>query len=344
MADKTTVRSPSNIAFIKYWGAKDLERAIPVNPSLSMTLESCYSRTTVEWLEGEGEHEIRWRAGSGDLETAPPAFAERVRRHLEFLCRWSKRGGRFRLATENSFPAAAGMASSASGFSALTLAVLGALELEVSPAWQSVLARLSGSGSAARSVVGGYVEWPVDGASQAADERQERGVACYAGQVAAADHWPLRNVIAVVERGAKSTSSLDGHRRVRTSPYWPARQQQLPGRLRAVREAIAGRDFERLGEVIEAEMVDLHCVAMTSVPPIFYWQPATLAVLAAVRAMRRDGVAAYSTMDAGANVHVICTPESEAEVAARLGSLDLELSLIHDRVGPGPVVEDEHLF
>ena len=345
MTKKCTVRSPSNIAFIKYWGAEDLERAIPVNPSLSMTLRSCYSRSTVEWLDEDGEHEIRWRTGGGiagggtahAFETAPPAFAERVIRHLDVLRDWSRRGGRFRVATENSFPAAAGMASSASGFSALTLATLGALGIEASPAEQSVLARRSGSGSASRSVLGGYVEWPVDGGETADLE-------CYAGQVASAEHWDLRNVIAVVERGAKSTSSLDGHRRARTSPYWQSRQRQLPLRLEAVREAVAARDLERLGTLIEAEAIDLHCVAMTCEPPIFYWRPATLAVLAEVRAMRRDGVAAYSTMDAGANVHVICSPESETEVAARLGRLDLELSLIHDGVGPGPVVEDAHLF
>ncbi len=347
MPDKSTVRSPSNIAFIKYWGARDLERAIPANPSLSMTLRACYSRSTVEWLDEDGEHEVRWRAGVATeagrpqgLEIAPPGFAARVHRHLDVLRSWSQRGGRFRVATENSFPSAAGMASSASGFSALTLATLGALGIEVSAAEQSVLARLSGSGSAARSVMGGYVEWPADDDAQPAAS----GVECYAQQIATADHWDLRNVIAVVERGAKSTSSLDGHRRVRTSPYWPTRQRQLPDRLTAVRKAIEARDLERLGTVVEAETIDLHCVAMTSVPPIFYWRPATLAVLAAVRAMRRDGVAAFGTMDAGANVHVICSPESEGEVAARLGRLDVELSLIHDGVGTGPVVEDEHLF
>ncbi len=348
MPNKSTVRSPSNIAFIKYWGARDLERAIPANPSLSMTLRSCYSRTTVEWLEEDGGHEVRWRAGGGvtpeggkrkGLEAAPPAFAERVHRHLDVLRDWSGRGGRFRVATENSFPAAAGMASSASGFSALTLATLGALGRQATPAEQSVLARRSGSGSAARSVLGGYVEWPADDGEPSAG-----GVECYARQIAAADHWDLRNVIAVVERGAKSTSSLDGHRRARTSIYWRTRQRRLPERLAAVRAAIAERDISRLGTLVEAEAIDLHCVAMTSEPPIFYWSPATLAVLAEVRAMRRDGVAAYSTMDAGANVHVICTPESEGEVAARLGRLDVELSLIHDGVGPGPVVEDQHLF
>ena len=337
---KATVTAPSNIAFIKYWGAKNLEQAIPVNPSLSMTLRTCTSRSTVEWLAEDGEHEIRWRGAGGELETAPPAFAERVRRHLDFLRHWSKAGGRFRLATENSFPAAAGMASSASGFSALTLAALAALDRKVPVAEQSALARLSGSGSASRSVMGGYVEWPAAGDFGAMSSRAE----CYARQLAPADHWDLRNVIAVVERGAKRTSSLDGHRRAKTSPYFRTRLRRLPGRLKIVREAIEARDFDRLGKVVEAEAIDLHCVAMTSEPAIFYWRPATLTVLEEIRDMRRDGVGAYATMDAGANVHVICLPESEAEVAARLSRLDVELTLIHDGVGPGPIREEEHLF
>ncbi|MEM7584010.1 MAG: diphosphomevalonate decarboxylase [Acidobacteriota bacterium] len=337
---KCTVRSPSNIAFIKYWGAKDLEQAIPVNPSLSMTLTECFSRSTVEWVEEAGEHEIWWRATDGSFEDAPPAFAERVRGHFDFLRRWAKVEGRFRLATENSFPAAAGLASSASGFSAMTLATLGALGRQASAAEKSALARLSGSGSASRSVLGGYVEWPDSTSFGAVSSRAQ----CYARQIQPADHWDLRNVIAVVERGAKSTSSLDGHRRAQTSPYFHTRQRRLPGRLKAVRRAIEKRDFTGLGQVIETEAIDLHCVAMTSDPAIFYWSPATLVVLAAVRAMREDGVEAYSTMDAGANVHVICQPEAEAEVGRRLQGLELELSLIHDRVGPGPIVEEDHLF
>lgn len=342
MPYKSTVRSPSNIAFIKYWGARDLARAIPVNPSLSMTLDRCYSRSTVEWLDEDedGDHEVRFRGADGELEEAPPAFAERVIRHLDFLRRWAQCGGRFRVATENSFPAAAGMASSASGFSALTLATLGAIGREVATPEQSALARLSGSGSAARSVIGGYVEWPAG-----ADFRPvSSAVECYARQLAPASHWDLRNVIAVVERGAKKTSSLDGHRRAHTSTYFRTRQRRLPGRMKAVRQAIEERDFGLLSTVVETEAIDLHCVAMTSDPAIFYWRPATLAVLEAVREMRDDGIDACSTMDAGANVHVICLPDSEAAVAQRLGELDFDLELILDRVGTGPVEEDQHLF
>lgn len=334
MPRKATVRAPSNIAFIKYWGAKDLERVVPANPSISMTLDACFTRSTVEHLPDDGDHEIRWRGRGGAFEDAPPAFAERVRHHLDYLRDWADCGGRFRVATENSFPAAAGIASSASGFAALTLGVLAALGRDVSDAERSDLARRSGSGSAARSVLGGYVEWP----------KGEGEGESHAFQIAGAGHWDLRNVVALVETGPKTTSSLAGHRRAPTSPYFRERLERLPERLAAVREAIARRDFEHLGAVIEAEAIDLHCVAMTSEPPIFYWQPGTLAVLAEVRAMRRDGLAAYSTMDAGANVHVICLPESQDAVASRLEALAVVDGTIRDGVGEGPVVEDEHLF
>ncbi len=334
MLRKATVRAPSNIAFIKYWGARDLERAVPTNASISMTLDACYSRSTVEHLETGDEHEIRWRGSGGSFEDAPPAFAERVRRHLDYLRDWAGCGGRFRVATENSFPAAAGIASSASGFSALTLGTLAALGLDVPAAERSVLARRSGSGSAARSVLGGYVEWP---AGEGEDE-------CHAFPLADAGHWDLCDVVALVESGPKSVSSLDGHVRAPTSPYFATRLGSLPKRLSAVRQAVADRDIERLGPVLEAEAVDLHCVAMTSKPPIFYWKSGTLAVLEAVREMRGDGLAAYSTMDAGANVHVICLPQSRDAVAERLEALDAVHRTIRDRVGTGPVIEDEHLF
>lgn len=338
MSQIATVRSPSNIAFIKYWGAKDLKKAIPVNPSISMTLDACYSRCTVEHVEdGSSEHEILWRQGEGGLEEAPPSFALRVRQHLDTLRQITACGGRFRVATENSFPAAAGLASSASGFSALTLATLAALELDYPVDQLSALARLSGSGSAARSVMGGYVEWPFSGSG-------EGGAEHFAFQLADAEAWPLANIIALVQTGPKDTSSLDGHRRARTSPYWRTRQRRLPARLAAVRKAIEQRDFALLGPVVEAEAIDLHCVAMTSHPPVFYWQPATLTVLEAVRRLRAEGVAAWSTMDAGANVHVLCQPEDADTVAERLQGLAGVERVMRDGVGNGPVREETHLL
>jgi len=334
MQRKATVRAPSNIALIKYWGARNLERAIPRNPSISITLDRCVSRSTVEVLGGASDHEILWRGVEGELSPAPPAFAGRIQAHLDFLRFHLAVDGAFRIATENTFPPAAGIASSASGFAAVTLAVVHALGLELADEQLSDLARLSGSGSAARSVLGGYVEWP-------AGRRADR---CHAWQLLPPEHWDLRDVVAVVDAGPKAVSSLEGHRRALTSPHYRARQRQLPARLEAVRQALAGRDFAALAEVVEAEAIELHMIAMTSKPPIFYWRPSTVEVLAAVREMRQEGVAACSTIDAGANVHVLCPASAQEEVATRLSRLRSVRSLIRDGVGRGPVVEDEHLI
>lgn len=330
---KATVDAPPNIAFVKYWGARDLERAIPANRSISMTLRRSFSRSTVEHDPALERHEVHWWGAEG-LEPAPPSFGARVAAHLDRLRAWAGVGGAFRVGTRNNFPAAAGLASSASGFAALTLATVAALGREASVEELSDLARRSGSGSASRSVLGGYVEWP----------RGWRRGELHAFPLAPAGHWDLRDVIAVVESGPKETSSLDGHTRARSGPYWRARQRELPARLAAVRAAIAGRDLAALGEVIEEEAIDLHAVAMTSRPPIFYWKPGTLAVLAAVRALRGEGVGAWSTMDAGANVHVLCEPTDEPVVAARLEELDAVHEVIRDGVGEGPRAGEVHLF
>ena len=122
------------------------------------------------------------------------------------------------------------------------------------------------------------------------------------------------------------------------------RQRRLPERFEAVRSAIEARDIDALGEVVEAEAIDLHCIAMTSAPAIFYWQPETLTVLAAVRELRASGVPAFATMDAGANVHVICEAAVAPVVADRLEALPEVLQVLRDGVGEGPRTSDEHLL
>jgi diphosphomevalonate decarboxylase len=334
MSGKATALAAANIAFIKYWGIRDEERILPVNPSISMTLEACESRCTAELVAGGGGVEVLL-AGEGDsLAPAPASFAAGVESQVARLGEWAGEALSMRIAAHNSFPTGAGLASSAAGFTALTVAVLGAFGREVEPRELSILARRSGSGSAARSVLGGYVEWP-------AGEAEEEG---YAVELAPREHWDLRNIIAIVDPSPKSVSSRDGHRAAPSSPYYERRQEELPGRLEIVREAIAARDIERLGPVIEKDAIELHLVAMSSQPPIFYWQAGTLAVLEAARRLRDEGAQVYSTIDAGPNVHLICRPEDEEMVVARLESLDLVEYVIRDRVGGPPSLTDEHLF
>ncbi len=328
-----TAEAPSNIAFVKYWGARDLEGPVPFNRSLSMTLDACRSICSAAPLTDGEDDEIVWLetpgAGrQGAAAKAPPAFGERTRRHLDRLREWSRQtaapyAGGLRIATGNTFPAAAGIASSASGFTALTLAVTAAMGFDLPPRALSALSRSSGSGSAARSAWGGYVEWP-DGDDNSAV------------QVLDEHAWQLCDVVAVVDSGAKKVSSRDGHQLAASSPYFAPRLAALDERLERVRAALGERDFEVLGPAIEEEGIDLHLIAMSSRPPVHYWAPGTIEVLAAVRGLRADGVAAWATMDAGANVHVICQPVDESRVAARLGSLAGVERVLRDRTGGPP--------
>jgi diphosphomevalonate decarboxylase len=331
---KVTVEAPANIAFVKYWGARDLESALPANASLSMTLDHCRARTTVEGLADAGRDEILLARAGGALEEAPRDFAAAARRHLDRLRRWAGVQTSFRVATRNNFPTGAGIASSAAGFAALAAAVAASLGREPDAGELSLLARLSGSGSAARSVMGGYVRWPADNADPESP----------AVELAPAGHWTLCDLVAVVDSGSKSVSSREGHRRAPTSPYYALRRERLDERLAAAEQAIRERDLRGLGPLVEQEAIDLHLIAMSSRPPIFYWRPGTLEVLAVVRRLRHEGVGAWMTMDAGPNVHVICEPDDEEAVAATLSGLTSVGSLLRDRVGEGPRALGEHLF
>jgi diphosphomevalonate decarboxylase len=334
VTSKSSVTAPSNIAFVKYWGARDLAQALPMNASISMTLTECVSRSTVSFTEGSDEADrIELVGDDGSYTLARGSFRERAVAHLDRVRRWARRSGSFRVATRNSFPTGAGIASSASGFAALTLAATKALGLSLSTPELSDLARMSGSGSAARSVLGGYVEWSPEGQG-----------AGHAVAIAPASHWDLRDVIALVDHGEKDVSSLDGHRLASSSPHYETRQRILPERLATVRRAIAERDLATLGPVLEEEAIELHLIAMSSKPPIFYWKPGTVQVLERLRALRREGLESWATMDAGANVHVICSPQAEAPVIAALTALSGVSGVLLDGAGPGPREEREHLF
>ena len=319
-----TAEAASNIAFVKYWGARDLERVEPANPSISMTLSRCRSICSATFFEGEHGADEILLVESGTDRPAPPAFSERILAHLDRLRRRAGASGRFRIATHNTFPAAAGIASSASGFAALSLAVSRALGMEPDAQQLADLARSSGSGSATRSAMGGYVRWPAKGAGTV-------------DQIADEQHWELCDLVALVQTEAKKVSSLDGHRRAHSSPYFEGRLEQLTGRLDEVSAAILDRDFDRLGATLEEDAIDLHVIAMTSKPPIYYWKPGTLEVLEAVRGLREQGIAAWSTMDAGANVHVICEPTNASAVEQRLRDCPTVEDVLVDRVGGAPV-------
>ncbi|MBX3061312.1 MAG: diphosphomevalonate decarboxylase, partial [Anaerolineae bacterium] len=198
----------------------------------------------------------------------------------------------------------------------------------------SALAR-RGSGSASRSLFGGFVEW----------ERGHDDATSVAHQLYPADHWALYDVVAVVSGAEKAVSSEQGHGLAATSPLNAGRVASVAQALADVRIAIAQRDLARLGPVIEQDALAMHAVMMTSQPPLFYWQPGTLEIIQAVRAWReQDGLQAYFTIDAGPNLHLLCEAHAVAAVQARLATLGSVQQVIVSRPGPAPFLLDKHLF
>lgn len=317
-----TVRAGSNIAFTKYWGARDAALNLPLSNSISMTLADAFSTTTVEWVEGLAQDEITL-----DGVLLDEAAAERIVRHLDLIRGRAGTSLRARVVSQNNFPMASGIASSASGFAALTVAGCAALGLELSPTELSALAR-RGSGSASRSIFGGFVEWEMgtgDGDS-------------VARELFPAEHWALRDVVAIVNSGAKAVSSAEGHTLAASSPLNGARIASLDHALAETRAAIATRDLPRLGAVIEQDALAMHAVMMTGAPSLLYWQPGTLEVLHAVRRWREKGVQVYFTIDAGPNVHLICETQDEQEVIERVSTLASVQAFLSSEPGFAPQI------
>jgi diphosphomevalonate decarboxylase len=327
---KTTIRAGSNIAFIKYWGVDDPVLNLPQTSSVSMTLADAHTTTTVEWDErGElaaDELLIDGRALQGEA-------GARLVRHLDRVRALAGVTMKARVVSRNNFPMASGIASSASGFAALTVAACQALSLERTPAQLSALARL-GSGSAARSLFGGYVIW----------ERGHDDATSVAHELYPPEHWELIDLVAVVSRAEKQVSSEGGHRLAATSPFNSARVTQIATWLPATLDAIARCDLAALGPILELDALAMHAVMQTSTPSLFYWLPATVEIIQAVRSWRDEGLAAYFTIDAGPNVHVLCAAADAALAQARLSALPGVESVIVSRPGPAPITLSDHLF
>lgn len=317
---KATARAHPNIAFIKYWGNRDDDLRLPDNSSISMNLAGLFTETTVCWADDLAEDSLIL---NGVPQTGPTL--ERVRRHLEMLRRRLNLSVNARVESANNFPMGAGIASSASSFAALTVASVAASgRNDVDERELTRLARL-GSGSASRSVPAGYVEW------HSGNSHEES----FAESIAPESHWALVDVIAVISRAHKAVGSTEGHRSASSSVLQAARVAEAPLRLEQCKRAVLDRDFATFAEVVERDSNLMHAIMMTSRPPLFYWLPGSLELMGAVRLWRSEGLDVCYTMDAGPNVHCICSQEHATDVEARLRQMPNVVDVRTGRVG-GP--------
>lgn len=327
-----TAVAPANIAFIKYWGVQDAARTLPFNGSISMNLDRCLATTTVTFDPNRNDDEVELTLYEQSAQVVGGSQRQRVTAHLDRLRALAGVEWRAQVRSANNFPSDAGIASSAAAFAALTLAGAAALGLDYDERELSRLARLSGSGSASRSVPTGFVEWHIpDGPFD--PDSWNRDSSSFS--LAPPEHWSLADVVAVVDPHAKKIGSAENHKLATTSPYFAVRLREIPARLAATREAIARCDVPLLGETMEADAVSMHAVCMTSQPPSFYWNAGTMAVIHAVRNGRAEGLEAYFTIDAGANVHVICAAADQAAVEQRLQALPEVQWTIANQAGAG---------
>lgn len=314
-------RAYTNIALIKYWGKKDEELILPMNNSLSLTLDAFYTETTVSF-----DPALQADTFLLDGQLQNTAATAKISRFLDLLRELAGTKLRAAVTSENFVPTAAGLASSASGLAALAAAGNAALQLGLDDSQLSRLAR-RGSGSACRSIFGGFVEWEqgIDDLTSLAHPLAANGF-----------ENDLAMLFVLINDKQKDVSSRDGMRRtVATSAFYPGWLASLPEDLAAIKQAIATQDFTALGKITEANGLKMHATTLAAVPPFTYWSPQSLLAMDLVRQLRATGTECYFTMDAGPNVKVLCRRQDEAAVQQAFSNSFSSDRLILAHAGPG---------
>jgi diphosphomevalonate decarboxylase len=319
----TAVAHP-NIALVKYWGKTDHEQNLPAVGSLSITLDGLSTTTQVTFDPAATSD--RFVFGGRDV----PAMLSRVSACLDDLRRRVEVTTRAVVESDNDFPTAAGLASSASGFAALVVAADAALGSELPRPELAELARRA-SGSAARSIFGGFVELSLVDSGRRTETRQLLQPA----------GWPLRVVVAVTATGPKAVGSTEGMALTeRTSPYYPAWVASSPADLSEARTAVERRDFEALAAVSESSCLKMHGVMMAAGPGLIYWNAATVECIRTIRGLRASGVPVFFTVDAGPQVKAVCLPDAFDQVRRELASVPGVAEVLASGLGDGARLVD----
>ncbi len=332
-------QSPSNIALVKYWGKHGIQ--LPSNPSLSFTLSECHTTTELHWKEGDGKIELLFNGESKERFTA------RAREYISLLIPRFPYLKEFDLHIDsiNNFPHSAGIASSASAMSSLALCLCSMEEiitrkkLPEAEFYQkaSDIARL-GSGSAARSVYGGFVSW---GKSAKLPGSSDENASPLPFEVHES-FKDMRDTILIVDQGIKAVSSRAGHKLMARHPYAKQRFMQANKNFNELIKAVEEGDDPNFIRIVEAEALGLHALMMSSNPGYILLKADTLKIIHRIRAFRELSCTTICyTLDAGPNVHLLYHDKDSAEVEEFITE---ELLLycsdkyrINDHIGEGPV-------
>jgi len=318
---RASAKAQPNIALIKYWGKRDTKRNLPAVGSISVTLADLYTTMSVTFdsslhadrlVINGAENEAMLSRASDCLDDVAGADRDCAAIH-----------------SESNFPIAAGLASSASAFAALVVAADAATGRDST---RSQLASTAGhaSGSAARSMLGGFVELH--------NTAEDIALTSLIG----GDEWPLEVVVAITASGPKSVGSTEAMELSRrTSPFYERWIEQQDADLDEARAAIAGKDFTRLASVAEHNCLKMHSVMWGSRPPMVYWNATTLACMEAIRDLQSAGVAVFFTIDAGPQLKAVCEPGGSGKVREALAAVPGVENILVSGLGDGAVQIDD---
>lgn len=304
---KLKIRSPANIAFIKYWGQKDGCLILPMNDSFSMNLSNCFSTVEIETQNDFNTKQLYIKKYQSDnYEVADQTSLKKVIDYYQVAKKFLKTNQDFGfiIKSANSFPKKAGIASSASFFSALAMLYSRLFEKELNQKELSILARLSGSGSACRSIPDGFSWW----------KKGRDSSSSYAVSIAPPSYWDLNDLVLILNSGEKKVSSQEGHQKAKTSGLYKERLRGLKKRLVDIKKAFEKKDFTWFGYLIEEEAISMHSVMMTQKPPLYFWSERTIDIIKKIIGGRSQGLEMYFTIDAGENIHLICQGKNKEKI------------------------------
>lgn len=322
MAKSGKARAHTNIALIKYWGKADEKLIIPMNNSLSVSLDKFYTETKVTFdSDYPADQLILNGKEANEKET------KKIQSYMDIVREIANTDLHARIDSQNFVPTAAGLASSASAYAALAAACNEALQLELSDKDLSRLAR-RGSGSASRSIFGGFAEW----------EKGHDDETSYAHPIDA-DHWEdeLSMIFVVINNQSKKVSSRSGMSLTRdTSRFYQYWLDHVDEDIKEAKQAIEAKDFKQLGEVIEANGLRMHATNLGSQPPFTYLVQESYDAMAVVHQCREAGLPCYFTMDAGPNVKVLVEKKNkQAAVEQFLKEFDESQIIVSDIISTG---------
>jgi diphosphomevalonate decarboxylase len=319
---KASAIAHSNLALVKYWGKKNSALNIPAVGSISITLKELSTRTSVHF-DPKLDADILILNDSPADQTKQ----KRVSSFLNIVRQQANMNHFAKISSANNYPTGAGLASSASGFCALSVAASRAANLDLNPQQLSVLAR-QGSGSAARSIYGGFVEMKMGEKSDGSDS--------FATQIADENHWDLTVIVAITTEREKRIGSTDGMTlTAQTSPYYKEWISSSRQNLDEMRTTIIGKNFEKLGEISEQSCLKMHALAMSANPGLIYWNSTTTTLIHLVRELRQNNIQCYFTIDAGPQVKILCLPKDSKKIENFLKEVHGVKKTIHTSLGPG---------